>query len=266
MRKPRDRTEFREWVDRLPASAEPLLPLMHTTKAIVAVDIVKDGSISATDCRVLGKAVAYFFYGRPAYRVSGNEVVTQNAMCPVCFVFSESLIANASNIHPFDTGAFAARLYSHAMIDEINIPDYDIVGDNSRIPKLITRIFGDNKTYYDGDRAIIAKSAIDAEPDEYLAQAYIDLIQSRGRNEPDDRVSTFEIAFENEVSLAPGLLAVVVPDNIWNSTYSASWLKPLAAGGVEVLPYRHIMGREPSHYRDAIEVQVREFLDDRKLI
>ncbi|WP_296815380.1 hypothetical protein [Brevundimonas sp.] len=261
-----DRPEFRDWVDRQPASLEPLLPVMHTAKALIARDIVRQGAIVPRECEVLGKAVAYFFYGRPAYRLSDNGTVTQNLMCPICFVFSPELLANASNIHPFDTGAFYNRLYRHAMIEDIEIPNFDLVGDIDRIPKLIARVFSNNTTYFDGDRFAIRRAAHDAEPDEYLAQSYIDLITSKGRNEPDDRVSTIEVAIDKTASLEPGLLAVVVPDNIWSAEYSSDWLRPLSDGGVEILPYRHVMGREPSHYRDAIEVQVRAFLLGRGLI
>lgn len=260
------RPEFREWLDRQQATQQALLPLMHTAKALIARDIVRDGEIKPGDCKVIGRSVSYFFYGRPAYRPRGDAVVTQNSMCPVCFVFSEDLLKSATNIFPFDTGAFAARLYKHAMIDEVDIPDFDLAGDLKRIDRLVTRIFESNENYVSGDRTIIRSTARDAEPDEYLAQAYIDLVTSRGQNEPDDRVATIEVIIDGSVALDSMLLALVVPDNIWSDSYSAEWLKPLAERGVSILPYRHTMGREPSHYRDAIEVQVREFLSNRGLL
>lgn len=260
------RPEFREWLDRQEAPQQAKLPLIHTAKALVARDIVRDGEIRPRECSVIGRSVSYFFYGRPAYRPRGNAVVTQNSMCPVCFVFSENLLDRASNIFPFDTGAFAARLYKHAMIEEANIPDFDISGDLKRIGRLISRIFENNENYILGDRSKLRSIVRDAEPDEYLAQAYIDLITSRGQNEPDDRVATIEVVVDETVDLGSMLLSIVVPDNIWNKSYSAEWLKPFSERGVSILPYRHTMGREPSHYHDAIEVQVREFLANKGLL
>lgn len=63
------RTDFREWVDKQPNPNWPRMPLTHIAKALVAADIAKSGQIALTNCDIFRKPLAYFFYGRPAYRV-----------------------------------------------------------------------------------------------------------------------------------------------------------------------------------------------------
>jgi len=69
------RPDFREWVDKQAKPDWPLMPLTHITKGVVAADIANAGVISPHDDKVFNEPVAYFFYGRPAYRVSGDGAI-----------------------------------------------------------------------------------------------------------------------------------------------------------------------------------------------
>ena len=64
------RSSFRDWVDKQPDPKWGLMPLTHITKGIGAEDIIKAGEIKPVDCAVFNQPLAYFFYGRPAYRIS----------------------------------------------------------------------------------------------------------------------------------------------------------------------------------------------------
>jgi hypothetical protein len=98
------RPDFREWVDQQPNPNWPLMPLTHITKGVGAADIIKAGAVNPEHCSVFGEPLAYFFYGRPAYRVSGDGAVKIEAACPFCFVFNAAMIDQAKAIFAFDTG------------------------------------------------------------------------------------------------------------------------------------------------------------------
>ncbi len=97
------------------------MPLTHITKGIGAQDIATAGVVGARHCGVFEEPLAYFFYGRPAYRVSDDGAVKVEAACPYCFVFNAALIDKAKAIFAFDTGAFDKRLYKHILQEEMNV-------------------------------------------------------------------------------------------------------------------------------------------------
>ena len=67
-----NRPEFRSWIDRLPPAPFGPLPLTHVTKALLANDIIRDGHIRPAKGELFTAPQAYLFYGRAAYRVSGD--------------------------------------------------------------------------------------------------------------------------------------------------------------------------------------------------
>jgi hypothetical protein len=253
------RPEFREWVDREADPPWGLMPLTHIAKAFLAKDIIRSGKVDTSDCQVFNRSLAYFFYGRPAYRVSGEGAIKTAATCPFCFIFDPMIAENADSIHAFDTGAFERRLYTHTLLDEMNIADFSLGKDLSRANRLISKVFIRRDIYYDGSMCEIAESDILAPPGEFLARAYIDLLKSVGRNEPDDRVGTIEVTFGEPVSIEGTLLAIAVPDILWGDKHQTNWLLTLLNSGVEILPYRFLMGKDSSYHHAMIELQIREF-------
>src|SRR4051812_47197964 len=106
VRDSRGRPGFREWVDRHPDPEWKPMPLTHISRGLGAEDIIRDGRISPKKDGSVDGPLAYFFYGRPAYRIGGDDAVKVEAACPYCFIFSADLIDSSSAIHAFDTGAF----------------------------------------------------------------------------------------------------------------------------------------------------------------
>jgi hypothetical protein len=257
------RPEFRAWIDNQPDSAWTLMPLTHVCKALIGGDIARAGRIEPKDCPVFKRALAYFFYGRPAYRVTGDGAIKIPAACPMCLIFDPDLIHRAQSIHPFDTGAFHARMYSHVMLDEMKIEDFGLGRETDRPNQLISALFGTREAYYDSDPSKIPPGDQVAAPDEFLVHAYLELLRSTGRNEPDDRLGTIEVVFGDPVPLAGNLLAAVVPDILWNDKNKAPWLLDLSATGVDILPFRYAHARHPEYHHAMIETEVREYLESR---
>ena len=202
--------------------------------------------------------MAYFFYGRPAYRVSANGAVKVEAACPYCFVFDPVLINTARAIHAFDTGAFANRLYTHIMTEEMAIEDFCLERDPTRPNRIIAAVFSKLETYFEGDTTKMVAPDKGAEPWEFHARAYLHLLASTGRNEPDDRICSIEVSFTRDVSLHGTLRAIIVPHTLWRAPARTPWLETLSSSGVEISPYAFIPGRHPEHYHALMEVAVRE--------
>ena len=88
-----------DWVIQHPRPNWRVLPLTHITRGVVAEDIIRGGRIEPSECRIFGEPLAYFFYGRPAYRIAGQGVIKAEAFCPFCFVFRPELVERAKAIH-----------------------------------------------------------------------------------------------------------------------------------------------------------------------
>lgn len=252
------RVGFREWVDKQPDPGWTLMPLTHICKGVRAEDILRDGRIGINDDGVFAEPLAYFFYGRPAYRVAGDGAVKVEAACPYCFIFNGDLIRRAKAIHAFDTGAFDKRMYKHIVMEEMQVEDFSLETDVNRPNKIIAKVFATKASYFDGDISKVAKYDEVAEPWEFHARTYLQLLSSAGRNEPDDRICSIEVVMGDPIQLDNSLRAVVVPHTLWDDQSRAPWLEAIAAKGVEVLPYLFVPGRHPEHYHAMLEAKVRE--------
>ncbi len=247
---------FREWVDQQPDPEWPGLPLTHVTRGTIAERIARHGTVEPAPCHGTGKETAYFFYGRAAYRPREAPVIKFEFATPYCFVFDDRLLDQADAIHPFDTGAKASRSYDHVLTEDMPLEDFNLVGDLRRPNKLVARVFGTMSAYYEGDRSKIDVSI--AKPWQHLAHAYVQLLKSPGRNEPDDRIGSVEVAIHESVSLQRYLRAVVVPHTVWSEGARAPWLRDVEADGAEIVAYPFVGGRPPEHYHTLIDTAVRE--------
>lgn len=247
---------FREWVDQQPDPGWPSLPLTHITRGALAERIARYGAVEPSRCNVLGMETAYFFYGRAAYRPSEAKVIKFEYASPYCFVFDEGLLGQADAIHAFDTGAYAQRSYDHVLTEDMSLEEFNLVGDLRRPNKLAGRVFGTVSAYYDGDRTKIEDGI--TQPWEHLAHAYIQLLKSPGRNEPDDRICSIEVAIHESVPLQKYLRAVVVPHTVWTEEARAPWLEDVESDGAKIVTYQFAGGRPPEHCHVQIEAAVRE--------
>lgn len=252
------RPGFRKWVDQQAAPAWPALPLTHISKSLIAEDIVQSGALEVEMCDVFERPLSYLFYGRPAYKVGGDGPIKLPSACPTCFIFDPSLIDKALSIHAFDTGAFNARLFKHALMEEMRVEDFSLEKDTARLNKLIHAVFGSPENYFDGS---IPEDSIDKKSSkwEFLAQSYLSLLVSKGRNEPDDRIGSIEAIFDTNIPLDPHLRAVIVPHVIWDGGNGAPWLIELSASGVEIIPYHFVPSRNPDYYNALIESEARRY-------
>lgn len=257
---------FARWLRDDADTDDQLLPLTHLTKGISAQKIVENEKIEPKDCDVFEEKLAYFFYGRPAYRISDSKVVKLEASCPICFLFKGEMIKRAREIHAFDTGAFAKRMFSHVVDPEFEIADFSLGQDSSLPNRLIDRVFGSQEAYLKGDRRQIKEPSVIAQPYEMEARSYLELVLSPGRNEPDDRICSIEVTFGDPIPVPGQLQAIVVPHTLFDGNSKAPWLAKLAEADVDILPYEFIPARPPEHYHTLLELVVLQYYGDKGLL
>lgn len=255
-----DRPEFREWIDQQNDSDCKHLPLTHVTKGIIANDIIREDGIDTRYCKNFEVNLAYMFYGRPAYRITGDGPIQKASSCPFCFIFSPELIEQAYKIYPFDTGAYKARLYKHSIMDEMNPNDFEIILSKSHPQKLIKTVFDNNNNYISGNVTVDENSI---EEWNFLAQSYISLLTSKGRNEPDDRVGSFETIFNKKIELTGNLISVIVPHTVWDEKSKAPWLLRLSEKGTDIITYHFSPGRSSDYYYALLEIEVTNLYKNR---
>ncbi len=231
----KSRPSFRDWVDSHSEPEWSPMPLTHITRGLDAQEIIRQGAIEPRMCSKFKKLAAYFFYARPAYRLADGAVVKLEAACPFCFILRDELIGRAEAIHAFDTGAFFNRLYAHVLTDDFRVDDYLLGVDAARPNKLIAATFGSMSAYFDGDRTKV-KHAGDIPAWEMLARAYLELIASPGRNEPDDRICSIEVMVAESISLKRNLRAVIVPHTCGMSKDGRLGLSCAEDDGATIVP------------------------------
>jgi hypothetical protein len=143
-------------------------------------------------------------------------------------------------------------------MDEMDAADFSLQGDPSRVNRLIARAFRSQDGYLYPGRSQIVDAEVGASPWEFHARAYLNLIRSGGRNEPDDRISTVEVSFDRDLPLVPGLKALVVPHTVWAPPSRAPWINRLvSSAGIDVATYTFLPGRAVDYYYALVEAEVR---------
>ncbi len=120
------------------------------------------------------------------------------------------------------------------------------------------RVFSSIENYFDGDISKAISPEEGAAAWEFHARAYLQLIGSPGRNEPDDRICSIEVVVGEPIPLEGNLRAVIIPHTLWDGPTRAPWLEALNTKGIEIIPYLFVPGRHPEHYHAMLEAQVRE--------
>ena len=254
---------FVRWVKSKPKTNMGFLPLTHVTKAIRLEKILSgEITLETKNCPVFEEDLLYTFYGRVGYRVTGDGVIKNEALSPVCFVMNGELIKHAYDVFPFDTGAYEKRMYKHHFGDDLDKEDYSIKGDVELPNQLIQCLYGTLSKYFDGDARVVPARQDVAKTSEMSAGLYIDLVKSEGRNEPDDRVGSIEVLLSKNVELKNSLKCIILPDAFKKTDDDGDWLRTLRDLGCEIRYYAFVPGKGPEHYHAHLESELRKYFTD----
>ena len=238
-----------------------LMPLVHMCDCYTFRQIFTSKKILPTECKVFKKDLAYYFYGRPSYRLS-NASQTSNSMSmfPICFIIDSKQLNTIDNAYPFDTGAFEAGLFSSYCHSKSLVSDFKFLQEYDFINKFVGYFYGSNKNYYDGVTTI-NKSSIPTMAFElqYLHQ----LINSANLEDFDDRCQTLEIQTTKEVDItAGGVRAMVLPATLVSDPAISSFLMDN-----DIHPITYSSTRcTPSSLTSIIITEVRKYYENEKVI
>lgn len=184
------------------------LTLVHTTKAHYFRDILRKKEINLSPCDVLNEELIFTYYGKPEYRIKGDNNVNDTSYPLVTFILDTNILKNCYKVYPFDTGAFAKipdfkKLYFN---DEINIEEFELEGSLDSAKRVIKTFYDTNENYLELEAIIKAPfNQLDFEVD-----GYIKLINERGNVKWDNRVKTIEVIHNNSIKLDDKIIKQII--------------------------------------------------------
>ena len=191
------------------------LPFVHITRAYRFDDILTGDELEPSYCGVFKEDLIYFFYGRPAYRAKDGNNARLEFEWPIVFIFDPTKIPDIKRIFPFDSGAFADRIYEEFFDPNSQIMDFSLQPDVETPAKVVGTFYQNHEEYYSGE----SRRNVNIPQRQFEAQGIHELsrlpgvqgTQTRHRLR-DERSSAIEIQVGRTVSLKDALLAIVLPE------------------------------------------------------
>ena len=243
----------------IPSSSH--LPLVHTTPAYYLPKILKEKVIDPRPCDTfIGEDLAYFFYGRPAYKFGESQQDAKYWELPALVIIDYDQVS-PKRTFPFDSGAFKKYPNFISMMDR---DEFDAATVIDAAPKIVGSFFVDATRYFKmmprSAQGFNNQFAIDALDVEIKALQELALSFT---NKIDDRRMSIELQSSESVKLVEKkVLAVIMPEEYGYSSKLMEWIKALGAQPIfyPVWPLRQEM------YYAAIYSLVFEFYRSKNLV
>lgn len=245
--------EFDQFVTTFPP-ATPLLPLCHVCDAVGFRHIIRDLEIRAFPCEVFdNNELAYFFYGKPSYRVKGPGMPTSSSVYfPVCFVLDYEKTGLPHHIFPFDSGAQHFGFFKDFLHHSWTNKDFQL-SSSIETPGRLIRCFYESNENYVAEEVSLRKFR----PLEFELSAYQNLIANKGTTPYDNRRSTVEIAYQRHIGVTQeNLIAIILP-YVFQSEKEVVAFRDKT--NVDLIGYR-TSHASPSEYHAIIKGKVDELL------
>lgn len=186
------------------------LPYVHSTESGNVWDLLDRGKIEVTRCDTFtGENLAYFFYGRPAYRKFYEN--PQHWELPMVLVLKSTCLMATKRVFPFDSGALHSnRLPTY--LSRFNQDGYEVSDNAAAIDLLVDVFFGGDEAYFHGR----AKSRDEVTRRNGLSMRHAQVLAlcalyNREQLKADDRALAIEIQTNQNVVIKDNLLGVVLP-------------------------------------------------------
>jgi hypothetical protein len=193
------------------------LPLLHTCDARAFVKILKDLKLETRLCDVFNENLLYTFYGTPSYKLKMSGSTGNQACFMVCFILDTTKLTKFHKIYPFDSGAFmklkeVKDKYFHK---ESNIEDFEMKNNISSPKKVIKTFYNTNQNYISKKPQEVVFSASN-----FDANDYKNLISDETAGAADERTSSIEIIFNEDVLLYKDLVKqIIIPNSFKDDVY-----------------------------------------------
>lgn len=186
------------------------LPYVHSTDSANIWQILKNGRIDVTACDTFtGEKLAYFFYGRPAYRKYYES--PQEWQLPLVLVMKSTCLMSVRRVFPFDSGAF----HSNRLPDYLSRFDhagYEVSENKNAIDLLVDIFFGGDGSYFHGEakprREVMRRNGLTMRHAQVQALC---ALYNREQLTADDRALAIEIQTDESVVIKDNLLGIVMP-------------------------------------------------------
>lgn len=246
----------------------PELPLVHVTAMGFGRDIILSGQLKATPCKVFGRELLYFFLGRPAYRLRGEDTSSrQLSRYPCVFVVDPSRV-DPTQVYPFDTGAAFAGHYENAD-PFLGIKDYVLDGTIEGARRQLAFGFDSVEDYFDGR---LKPGLTTDTPEFHQATRSYELIANqanRGVNDPtsyDDRASAIEVATDRHLDLKGAVELAVLPKQFLegsDGSKNSELISKLQELEIQTDLYDWQSTRSPADFRAELNLKVLEHVKRR---
>lgn len=263
---------FQTYVNGFEAS-QPILPLVHNLSFKEFLNTVDKGYLSPKYCKTFKKNVLYCFYGKPGYKVStSTEVDGWDATFPVSLVFlAKEVLLRPKAVYPFDTGGY--ELYADVLSSEVATRDEFLLLGNieETAARFVTPFFQNNYKYYlgqtnyplpepNGDSVKTIKGKL-------LAHAFLQLAMDGTRTKADQRKHIIELHYDEPISLAKYLHALVYPNECNISRDLLSIIANLEKNfGIYSIPYTGFTSMPKNDYIMAIMIEFKRYLQQQGMI
>ena len=195
------------------------LPLLHTCDAYTFRNILEELSLKPTKCDVFNTELLYTYYGLPSYRVKLNKATNNPAHYMICFILNSKDSDNFAKVYPFDSGAFFKlnEIKEQFFHNETKIDDFELSGSIISAKKVIKTFYDTNDNYLNQSPSMTKElSQLDFE-----ANGYKNLINFKGSSSFDDRASSIEILFDNEIRLdSNSVKQIIIPKCFRDDVYA----------------------------------------------
>ncbi|MER9944801.1 hypothetical protein NKJ70_23155 [Mesorhizobium sp. M0092] len=211
------------------------LPVAHSSESSNLIRMLTGGKIAVTECDTFtSEKLAYFFYGRPAYRKTYDK--PKNWQLPFVLVLKSTCLLNVRRIYPFDSGAYFSGRFPEYLTG-FDPKGYELAGQGLPVIDLLIDIFfGTDSDYMHG----VAKPV-----DEVKQRRKLDIRHSevealcamynRDQLKADDRALAIEIQTNTDVPIKDDLLGIVMPRPYFEDKELKKRLKSVP--GLIVKPY-----------------------------
>ena len=245
--------------------AEPL-DLVHVTPVGWGRRIIGTARIETRRCPTFEHDLVYTFVARPAYRFRDGDLKSdQISRFPFVLVLSPEKLGSPYHVYPFDTGAFAAGLYSEAADPTIFLEEYELPPSIVGALQHIAWAFGSKPAYFEGT----AKADLTESLPHWrtVGRGWIDIagLASIGRNRPDARAAAIEVAYSKSVDLKQHHVRLVIfplqfiEDDRGNN---AEFLTQLNSLGLAHKTYNWRPNETPDSFMDEVTRIVRDHLEE----
>lgn len=187
-----------------------LLPLFHSCDTYGLRAILEDKKLITHQCDVFtSEKLLYCFYGKSSYRISLDGATNNLAYFPTCFILKTEALPKPRKVYPFDTGAFVKldEIKKEFFHKNMDVNDF-IVGHNIDSARaLVETFYSTNRNYFNVAPTI---SEDDIPPFNLEARSYLQLIKEKRQARFDDRLSSIEIVFDEDIQVNEATVETII--------------------------------------------------------